>query len=385
MNPGESGGDRQAGSAANPGGATAPAPRGGTALRVLALAGLLYLFFVSIGLMGKSFKLFGSGLVDGLIEGASNPVVGLFAGVLCTAIIQSSSTTTSIVVALVASGALPAEYGIPVIMGANIGTSVTNILVSIGHIGRRDEFTRAFAAATVHDFFNTITVLILFPIQVATNFLGRIAGWLAGAFEGAGGLKFSNPIKMITGPVIDIFLGLGTNPYVLLGVALVLLFIALRLMVTVMKGLIIGRVESLFDDVIFKSPIRAGFFGLVLTVLVQSSSTTTCLVVPFAAMGLLSLGQVFPYTLGANIGTTVTALLASMEGGEIAAVSVAFAHTLFNIFGILLIWPIPSVRRLPVVLAMGLARAAYRNRAVPFIFVGLVFFGLPLLIIFLMG
>ncbi len=92
-------------------------------------------------------------------------------------------------------------------------------------------------------------------------------------------------------------------------------------------------------------------FGLLITVLVQSSSITTSLAVPFAGAGILTLIQIFPYTLGANIGTTITAMLAALAVGEISAVTVAFAHLLFNICGIALIWPLPAIRRIPLRLA----------------------------------
>jgi sodium-dependent phosphate cotransporter len=267
-------------------------------------------------------------------------------------------------------------------MGANIGTTVTNILVSLGHIGREKEFVRAFAASTVHDFFNMLAVLVLFPLQVWTNFLGRFASYLAGLFENAGGLKFANPLKAATGPVVKALVsGLGENPWLVLPVSLLLLFVALRLLVSLMKSLILGRVGSFFDQVIFKNAGRAMLFGLVLTVLVQSSSTTTSLIVPLAGVGLLTLTQVYPFTLGANVGTTITALLASLEGGTVSGVTVAFAHSLFNLSGIALIWPIPAIRRVPVQMATRLALATRKRRWVPFAFVGTAFFVVPILII----
>ena len=104
--------------------------------RLTLLLLLLYIFFVSISLMGASFKFFGKGFAEQLLSTTSNPFVGLLIGVLATSLVQSSSTTTSMVVALVAGGALDVAGAIPIIMGANIGTSVTNTLVSVGHIGR---------------------------------------------------------------------------------------------------------------------------------------------------------------------------------------------------------------------------------------------------------
>lgn len=105
-------------------------------MRLAALLGLLYLFFISIGLIGDAFKLTGKGFAESLLQTTADPLVALFIGILATAVMQSSSTTTSIVVGMVGGGVLSVANAIPIIMGANIGTSVTNMLVSVGHIQR---------------------------------------------------------------------------------------------------------------------------------------------------------------------------------------------------------------------------------------------------------
>ena len=99
-----------------------------------------------------------------------NPVVGLMIGILGTVLVQSSSTFTSIIVAAIGSG-LPIPWAIPMLMGANIGTSVTNTLVAMTQVGDKKQFERAFAAATVHDMFNWCTVVVLFTIEVIHTIL----------------------------------------------------------------------------------------------------------------------------------------------------------------------------------------------------------------------
>ena len=116
----------------------------------------LYLFLVSIGLMSHSFKGFGQSFAENLIQTTSNPFIGLAVGILVTSIIQSSSTTTSMVVAFASSGTLTIQNAIPIIMGANIGTAVTSTIVALGHITRKEEFRRAFAGGTLHDTFKVI-------------------------------------------------------------------------------------------------------------------------------------------------------------------------------------------------------------------------------------
>lgn len=353
-----------------------------TLLLLLALVGLLYAFLVSIGLLGASFKLFGKGFAEQLIETSSNPIVALFGGILATTLLQSSSTTTSIVVGLVAAGSLPFSSAIYVIMGANIGTSVTNTLVSLGHITRGEEFKRAFAASTIHDFFNVMAVAILMPLQYFFNILGRMAWALERAFAEIGGLHFASPIKIITKPVINFLVDLfGKKPWPLVILALIMMFLALRYLVTVLKKVVMERVEAFFDTVIFKNAGRAMLLGMILTVLVQSSSITTSLVVPLAGAGILSLTQIFPYTLGANIGTTITAILAALSLGVDVAVAVAFAHLLFNILGICLVWPIAAIRRVPMILALGLAEIAAHHRWLAVAYVFTAFYVIPLIVI----
>jgi sodium-dependent phosphate cotransporter len=356
-----------------------------TAARVLTLLLLLYGFLVSIGMLGKAFKMFSGGFVGGLIQSASDPLVGLFVGILATTLVQSSSTTTSLVVAMVGSGSMPIDTAIPIVMGANIGTSVTNTLVSLGHIGRGREFERAFAASTVHDFFNILSVVFLFPLQISTNFLGRLSTALAQIFQEVGGLTFSSPLKLLTGPAVNAAASVfEDHPWLLLLVALAIMFASLRYLVVVLKSIVLGRVEVFFDQTLFANAGRAMLFGLVITVFVQSSSITTSLAVPLAGAGILTLAQIFPYTLGANIGTTITAILAALAVGELSAVTVAFAHLLFNVCGIAVIWPLPAIRKIPLGLAEGFSSLAASHRWIAVAYILVCFYTVPFVAVLLL-
>jgi len=351
-------------------------------LRPIGLLLALYVFILSITLLGDAFKLFGKGFAETLLSTTSNPFVGLFIGILATSIIQSSSTTTSILVGMVASGLISIEGAIPIVMGANIGTTITNALVSLTHITRSREFSRAFSGAIVHDIFNLLSVAILFPLQLATNFLGKAALFMEKMFEDAGGLHFISPIKTITKPVVKIMIELlHDNPWISAIVAILLLFIALKLMVDIMKSLVLSRVEGFFSKYIFKTTARALLLGIILTSIVQSSSITTSIVVPLVGAGILTLRQVYPYTLGANIGTTVTAIMAALVTQNVSAVAVAFAHLLFNICGIAIFLPLANI---PITLAKKLARLTLRNRLIPLAFTLMLFFVIPLIIIYLL-
>ena len=361
----------------------------------------LYLFFVSIELMGAGFKGFGRGFAEQLIATTSNPFVGLFIGLLATSIVQSSSLTTSIVVGMVASGTITIQNSIPFVMGANIGTTITNIIVAMGHITRKNEFRRAFAAATVHDFFNMLAVATLMPLHLITQhiwgkgILQIVPEALANVFENTVGLKFSSPLKIIVKPALDL-LYVKAFPAILspffdkshnialavftLIVSLGLLFLALIFMVKFMRATIMDKVENLFDSYIFKTPIRGFAVGTVLTATIQSSSATTSLVVPLVATGVLKIEQIFPYDLGANVGTTITAILASLVTGSKLAITVAFAHLCFNIFGALIWYPL---RVVPITLANKLAELSIKSKIYAFLFVFGIFFVMPGLLILL--
>ena len=352
-----------------------------TLIRILQLLAFLYLFLLGIDLMGASMKMFGRGFAEAMIASTSNPVVGLFIGTLATSLIQSSSSTTSITVVMVGSGVLTVSNAIPIIMGANIGTSVTNTLVSLAHIRRSQEFRRSFSASTVHDFFNLLSVLVCFPLQHFTNFLGVGATFLAQQFQNVGGVELFNPVKTATKPAVQLLSqSIGPYPVALLFLSVFLLLLSLNRIVDALRTLVVKRAEVWFDRVLFRTAVRAFVVGLFLTVLVQSSSITTSLIIPMAGAGILSLEQIFPYTLGANIGTTFTALLAALATTNLDALIVAFVHLLFNIAGMAVWWPLKT---LPLSLARNISEIALRNRMIPFVYIVVAFFIVPAAVIIL--
>ena len=354
---------------------------------------VLYLFLVSIGMIGSAFKGLGRGFAESLFQSQASPFIGLFIGILATGLIQSSSTTTSLVVGMVAAGTfgndpkLAVAAAVPYIMGANIGTSITNTIVSLGHIVSREEFKRAFSASVVHDFFNILAVIVIFPLELIFGVISKFAFSMSEVLLGSGGGSFTSPVKMITKPTVKWIEGLVQQQTIidsnvlLLVAALSFLFFSLRNLTNLIKSLVMLKLQSFFDTHIFRTTIRAMFFGVIITILVQSSSITTSLVIPLAGAGILSLRQIFPYTLGANIGTTVTSLLASMVSGTIAPLAVALSHLTFNILGIGVLWPIKRVRELPIYLAEWFSALATKNKLYPLLYIFIVFFVIPLSLI----
>ncbi len=361
-------------------------------VRLVLLVAIMSLFVLALELMGDGIKGLGKGSFDleGLLASATaSPLLGLILGILATSLVQSSSTTTSIVVGLVATGTLGVTNAIPVIMGANIGTTVTNTIVSMGHITRPDEFRRAMAGATVHDFFNWIAVAILLPLELFFSVISKPAIALAEAIPGveSGGLgqtPFDQFAKWIGETV------LAGNAWMMALVGIVLLFTALRYLVVVLKSIVLGRSEGALDKYIFGNPMMAMLFGMVLTFMVQSSSVTTSLVIPLVGAGVLSVRKVFPYMLGSNVGTTATGLFAAavaISGGEeaaLAGLTIALCHTLFNVFGILIVYPLPFIREIPIRMAEFVGELAFKNRLYAIAYILGLFYLLPLALEFIL-
>ena len=347
----------------------------------------LYLFLLSMKLMSSSFKMFGEDFSNNLISLTSDPFVALFIGILVTSIVQSSSFTTSLVVGLVASGCLTLGGAIPIILGANIGTTVTNTIVSISHICKKGEFKRAFEAAILHDIHNVLAVILFFPLELKFHFLEKASMFITGAIFNSGSMSetiamgsFHSPLSYILNPIVnilkDVFSG---NPLLLAVISLAMLFLSLSSFVKILKPLVKTEFKEVIHNSIFKSHKRSFIFGLLLTAFVQSSSVTTSLIIPFAGLGVLQLEAIYPYVLGANIGTTITALLVAFTLGSYAAVTVAMAHCLFNIFGSIIIYPFKMI---PISIATKIGDTALTSRIIPIIYIAVMFFLVPLLIVF---
>jgi sodium-dependent phosphate cotransporter len=274
-------------------------------------------------------------------------------------------------------------------MGANMGTTVTNTLVAMTSINRRAEFQRAFAGATMHDFFNLMAILIIFPLEQVTHFLEKSATWLSTILMGAEGTKYPNPIKAVTKPVVgevkhllvdklDLAHGLAAG--IMVTIALIGIFFALTFLTRVLKRLVLQKAEGSFTKNLRKNDFAAMGMGLAITVGVQSSSITTSLLVPLIGAGIVPLEGAFAVTLGANVGTTVTALLASLTGTP-GAVTVALVHLLFNLSGIAVIYPLGPLRRIPIRLAKGLAARTAEKKYYAFLYMIGVFFVMPLVFV----
>ncbi|XP_072174297.1 sodium-dependent phosphate transport protein 2A-like [Diadema setosum] len=430
-------------------------------IRIALLLFLLFVFVCSLKLLSLAFRLLGGRAAGQAVSNTSllnNPVCGLMIGVIVTVLVQSSSTSTSIIVAMVAADSLGVMQGIPMIMGANIGTSVTNTIVSLSQSNDRDCFRRAFGGATVHDMFNWLSVIVLLPIEAATHYLYYMTLRIV---NDVFNLDSSQDIEItlldsITKPVVNgivqvdkkVIYAIANNEnvtsrllkvncydeestsqwiqytngsgvwqnetikiyrgcdhwfgstslsdtevgWITLVGSLFLLCVCLILIVKLLHNTLKGNIAIIIKKIISASfpgylKFLTGYFyiiiGALLTFLVQSSSIFTSALTPLVGIGVVSMERVYPLTLGANIGTTATGIIAALASSSDKlkdAIQIALCHLFFNITGIIIWYPIPFMRKVPIKMAKRLGNTTARYRWFAIFYLLLMFVVFPLII-----
>ncbi|XP_076111073.1 sodium-dependent phosphate transport protein 2B-like [Mytilus galloprovincialis] len=458
-------------------------------IKIAFIFGFLYLFICALGFLGDAFQLVGgktAGKVFRENKILTNPVAGLMMGVLVTVLLQSSSTTTSIIITMVGSDIIPIKTAIPMVMGANIGTSVTNTIVSLTQSGDREEFRKAFGGATVHDMFNWLSVIILLPIEIAFHYLYHLTSTIVGSLHLTESGKKKDMLKIITRPFTEVIVkvnkhvitdialnengasdrsvlhrwckqikqpfnttvdhhsiynstivrqlkrqdinytleGFNTNNsfidwksdetlmktinvercdnlfaktdlsdstigILLLLISLGLIVVSLILMVKLLNSLLKGSVAKIVKKIInsdFPGAFKhlTGYVAIIvgtgMTILVQSSSVFTSTLTPLVGVGVVSLDRMYPLTLGSNIGTCITGILAALASPAKAiphALQIALCHLFFNLSGILLFYPIPITRKAPINLAKKLGNITSKYRWFSVVYLIMMFFALP--------
>ena len=198
-----------------------------------------------------------------------------------------------------------------------------------------------------------------------------------------------NFVEFITVPVLKLMKQVTVNlpqPFdgiALITIGIVLIFVSILYIGKILKSLLINQAKGILNTAMGKNAVFSILLGTMVTMLVQSSSTTTSLMVPLAGVGLLSLEKIYPFILGANIGTCITALLAAtaVKENAIAALEIALVHFLYNCSGVILIYGIPFLRKIPIVGAKTLAHVASEKTYLALVYLIIVFFVLPILIL----
>lgn len=342
----------------------------------------LFLFIFALDMLTLSMTQLNSEFAKEILQATRNPFVSLFIGLLVTALLQSSSTVTSIVVAIVAAGNLTLDQAVPLVMGANIGTTLTSTLVSFSYIMRKKEFKKALSAGILHDFFNISVVIILLPLELYFKFLSSLAQKVAQIF--ASDASFSEPMiyhKVFTRPISEWINSNIQLPYLSMILAVLLVFLAIKLLSSsVFKTFEMGGISD-FNKYVFKNPFLAFLYGTIFTGAVQSSSVTTSLVVPLVAEGKVSVKKSFPFIIGANIGTTITAAIAAIYKTE-AAIALALVHFFFNLIGALIFLPFPFLRNIPVKIALYVGKKSVQHKFIGVAYILLMFFIIPFFLIY---
>ncbi|XP_067259305.1 solute carrier family 34 member 2a isoform X2 [Chanodichthys erythropterus] len=401
-----------------------------TVAKFIVLVGLLYMFVCSLDILSSAFQLVGGKTAGDIFqenEVLSNPLAGLVIGMLVTLLVQSSSTSSSIVVSMVSSGLLEVSTAVPIIMGTNIGTSVTNTVVAMTQVSDRNKFRRAFAGATVHDFFNWLSVLVLLPLEIASGYLldesvisdiatgdpeaknkSLIKVWCQTAsnttLQNVTATNCSDyycwELKNVT-EIINIkkcnhiFVNTSLSDMavglILLACSLLALCTCLILIVKLLNSMLKGQVAVVIKKIMntdFPFPFAwlTGYIAILvgagMTFIVQSSSVFTSAITPLVGIGVIKIERVYPLSLGSNIGTTTTAILAAMASpGETLgnSLQIALVHLFFNLSGILLWYPIPFTR-IPIRMAKALGQITAEYRWFSGFYIIFCFFALPLFV-----
>lgn len=351
---------------------------------ILSLILALLAFIWSLDLMTHTFQLLGNDTVKNLLKIVENPFVSLFIGLFITAVIQSSSTSTSLIVAIVASGSLSIQNAVPMIMGANIGTTMTSTIVSLTYITNNREFKNAIATGVMHDFFNIMTVAILFPLEWKYQILSELSISIT-HFFGIENIETNSLDQNKSGifrSTNDFLIQYVPYKAVLVVTSITVLFTSIKIISKTISNKLIGSTKEKFEEVFFKNNFNAFSFGTILTTLIQSSSITTTLLVPLGAIERIKIPKIFPYIVGANVGTTITALIAALNKSE-AAINIALVHFLFNLIGAFLFLVIPGLHKIPVVYAQKFGLMTSQYKIVGFFYILVIFFILPLSLIFI--
>lgn len=356
----------------------------GKFIRWLLVLASVFAIIIGINLILDGVYSVGSSSTNRLYDLARDPIIGLLIGVLATTLVQSSTTTTTLTVAAVGAGIVTVPVAIPIIMGANIGTTMTALLVSFSYMGERREFKKAFTTAAMHLWFNVLVVLIALTIEILFHPLQTISGYLADRVLGANDttVPTTHVVEKIMTPIVETIgthglFGMVGNGGVATALSLITgtlcILVAIRVMSYQLRMITAATAHSLLD--MFSSPGEnkrqtlktntLGFgVGLLFTIMVTASSVTVSSMQPFAVTKSLRRRAMLAVILGANVGTTLTAMIATFAIVGVHgsfALQAALVHVGMNLVGAITVLCVPSLGRAIINLSAGSARLAARS------------------------
>lgn len=338
--------------------------------------GFFLIFWFSIELATESCVRLGTDFQFFISHITSSAIAGFSISIILTAIVQSSSVITALSVALVASNMLSLQAAVPIIIGANIGTTITATAVSLTYLTRRKYFRKAYTTALLHTIFNLWGALVWFLLELYFGLLSNISAWFAHL------IKSENPIQSASHHTIPFrFLPDRCFDFLPAGFWLCLAIFCLLGSVygfaRLLGRLYFADIQNKFSGQIFTSKIASFLWGLGLTAFLRSSTVVSSSLVALSASDKIPARRIFTFIMGVNVGTTITALLAVILRSE-AAIGLAIAHFLFNTTTSLFFVPDFSIR-IVLGLARKLARWSCHNTSIAFVWLFLLYFFVPLL------
>uniref|UniRef100_A0A914DIV8 Sodium-dependent phosphate transporter n=2 Tax=Acrobeloides nanus TaxID=290746 RepID=A0A914DIV8_9BILA len=355
------------------------------AMRVLKLSSIIvfillmiFAFICSLSLMADSLKLIGGRGIGSVIKSSNiikNPVSASMVGMLITVVLQSSSTLTSVLVGMIAGGLITVHQAIPIMLGAEIGGSLSNVLISLTLSDNRDQFRRAFAAVTLSDVFNFLSYFIFLPLEMAFGLIEKTSGLLVLPFS-----RFKSEdiitLNLITDPIVHYIIQVNDDAINNLAISTInlsnytniddtatfifrcvnltthqhfsnchhfhifmystwsdltigiILFIASLITFTLFMFGIVKLMKELFagNEIWMRKLVSKNFpkpfgfltdyfliiIGCVIVMIMRSSGVFRTVLTPLVGIGVVSLEKLYPLTIGGHIGTTFTSILAAL-------------------------------------------------------------------------
>ncbi|CAD6187467.1 unnamed protein product [Caenorhabditis auriculariae] len=405
---------------------------------------ILFTYVCLLGVVSTAFSLLASGGLGKIVQASAlikDPISALVVGMLVTVVLQSATTTTNILVTMVAANMITVHDAIPVMIGSELGSSLVNALISLAYAGQPEQFCRAFSAAVLGDVFNVCSLFVIFPLELATSLIETLSWWIVDPLISEQGLSFKT-LELLTDPVTRMILEVNEAevlnasirpelfppnhtfvlrcafsngsriyacPYkhvfvystlsdqaigwMVLAFAIPCLIACLFAIVFLIQKMLDGHAAKYVKNLLSREcPGRwkpcTGYVvmavGLIVTLLIQSNSIFSSSLTPLVGSGVVTLEQMYPLILGSNIGTTFSGVLAafSADGSRFEkALHMAMCQVIYNIIGTFLFYIIPPMRKFPIYLSLKLGHTTNRYRWFIVIFVLVFFLIIPFTVI----
>lgn len=301
----------------------------------------IYFFVSSIVLIKDSAKIMGAALAEKMLLLIRDTTSATFAGWISTALLQSSGAFDSIVVSLTSTGVIPLSLAVAAIIGAEVGTTITPLIVSIFERMKGDQGSEAgFNVTMSHVLYNIVTLAIFYPLELFFGVFTNIAMQGTGIFVKLQWLNAIPDVLDVLTPWIGLLLE-HVPPWLGLVLGIVLLVMALSAVEKHMTAIFSMPRSWNFIRSTFMKPGRAFLAGFLFTVLVPSTSVMVSLLVPLATSGVIRAEYyILPYILGANIGTVFDVMIAALATGDPVSLGVWLVHLVINLVGALIFLPI---------------------------------------------